>query len=115
MLNKSNKLEKQYLKNITDEIIRYEKETGKNINNIAIYYDKKKDKTFCDFKNNTFTIKSLYTSYAKYDAIIYYLNKKLNIVNKERKYEQYFKQNNWNQFSKKQLIFEEDTLHLCVY
>ena len=115
MINVSNKLEKEYLLQIVNEIKDYEAKEGKEIKNVAIYYNLKHNFTFCNFPNNTFTIKTLYTSYARVECIEYYLGHKLKEVSKNDKYTKYFKNNNYKDFKEEQLIFEGDTVHLCVF
>lgn len=115
MINISNKMEKEYIQNIVTDIKNYENDNGIKVNKICIYYDQYAQKTFCNFPNNSFTIKSLYTSYSKYHIIDYYLGYNLEVVEGNKEYQRYFKTKNWDEYSNEQLIFDNDTLHLCVY
>lgn len=115
MLQNSNRDEKQYINSIVSEIKKYEKESKTQITKVAIYYDSKSQKTFNNYKNNTFTIKALHTIYADVDSISYYLGHRLEKINKDDNIAKYFEKNEWKQFEKEQLIFKDDILHLCVY
>lgn len=115
MLLKSNRMEKQYGNAITKQIEKYENETGNSIKKIAIYKDKSSSKTFNNYKNNTFTIQSVYTTYAKMDFFRYYLNRNVEIKESEEKYIQYFKDRDWNEFDIEQMKFDGETLHICTF
>ncbi len=115
MIYNSNKLEEEYLQNIADVIKQYEEANKIKINNIAFYYDKENEYTFLNYPNNSFTIKSIYTTYARRDSVQYFLNEKLTEVNPRKDIFIYFRNKNWTSFSKEQLIFENDTVHICAY
>ena len=53
--------------------------------------------------------------YARKDCVQYYLNEDLTEVNQNREFTKYFLMKNWTSFSEEQLIFEDDTVHICVY
>ena len=115
ILLKSNRMEKQYANAIIKQIKKYENETGNLIKRIAIYKDKSSLKTFNNYKNNTFTIQSIHTTYARMDFLRYYLNRNVEIKESEEKYIQYFKDRDWNEFDIEQMKFDGETLHICTF
>ncbi len=115
MLSKSNIQEKEYLQNIASEIKKYEEKENKKINVISFYYDRYSKRAFFNFPDNSFNIKSLYTDYARKESIEYFVGHKVKEIEPEEKYQMYFINKDWNEFSKEQLIFEDDKLYLCVF
>ena len=115
ILLKSNRMEKQYANAIIKQIKKYENETGNLIKRIAIYKDKSSLKTFNNYKNNTFTIQSIHTTYARMDFLRYYLNRNVEIKEPEEKYTEYFKDRDWNEFDIEQMKFDGETLHICTF
>ena len=115
MIYNSNKLEKEELQNIASTIRKYEETEQKKITKVAFYNDIQRENTFLNYPNNSFTIKSICTSYARKDSVQYYLNEDLTEVNQNEELTEYFSMKNWTSFSEEQLIFEDDTVHICVY
>ena len=115
MIYNSNKLEKVYLQNIVSTIRKYEETEQKKITKVAFYNDRERESTFLNYPNNSFTIKSICTTYARKDCVQYYLDEDLIEVNQSTEFTKYFSMKNWTSFSTEQLIFEDDTVHICVY
>ena len=115
MIYNSNKLEVEDLKNIANTIKEYEETEQKKITKVAFYYDREYEYTYLNYPNNSFTIKSICTSYARKDCVQYFLNEKLTEVNRKEEFYINFKMKNWTSFSKEQLILDDDTVHICVY
>lgn len=111
---KTQKSEAQYCQKIRQSIEEYEKETGIEITKVAIYKEKVRHLTYENLPINTFTIRAIYANWSDIHCLNYYTNKKLQQVPKRKDiYITYFKAKNWNEFSKEQLVFQDDTLHLC--
>lgn len=115
MIQKSNNAEKQYFEDVITEIENYETENQIQIENIVFYEDAIPQKTFYHYPNNSFTIKTLHTTYGRLESLKYYLKRDLKEVQMNHEYEIDFKNNEWENFEKEQMIFEGNTLHLCVY
>ncbi len=115
MISISNKLEEEYLQKIVTDVKKYENETGNEIKNICIYYDANPQATFRNFPNNSFTVKALITIYARRHILEYYLERDLMEIEENIETYKYFKTKDWDEYSIEQLIFDEDTLNLCVY
>ena len=115
MLQRSNEREKKYANDIVTQIQNYENQNNERIEKIAIYFDGETNPTFDSFPNNSFTIKSVYTSYARMDFLYYYLKNNLEIIRQNNKYIEYFHNKSWNEFNKEQMIFENEILHLCIF
>ena len=60
-------------------------------------------------------VSAFYTAWSDIYALNYYLGSDYEKVDPLDKYTEYFASRDWNQLSQNQLIFEGDTLHLCVY
>lgn len=114
-LYKSNQAEKEYGEAIKKQIIEYENKTNNVIRKVAIYIDKQPKETFNNYPINSFTIKTLYTIYGKEDFIRYYLNRDIEFVIRKKKHYEKFSANNWSEFNEEQIIFENDTAHICLY
>lgn len=115
MLYKSNKMEQKYANEIAQQVKKYENETGNLIKNVSFYFDKSQQKTFNGYRNNSFTIKALYTRYANADFLRYALKEDIKITEQNAKYVQYFNSKDWDEYDVKQLEFDGNTLHLCVF
>lgn len=111
---KTQKSEEQYCQKIRQSMEEYEKETGIKVTKVAIYKQKVVHLTYEDLPINTFTIKAICAKWSDIHCLNYYTNKKLQQVAKDKKiYTTYFEAKDWNEFSKEQLLFQDDTLHLC--
>lgn len=85
--------------------------------NISIYTDGMLD---IQYKNvfqggGAMIVSSFMTSWSDVNAIKYYTQKDYFRSEPDPYYQDYFKEKDWKVFSEEQLIFDEDTLHLCVY
>lgn len=113
---KLNAIDYEITKKITASIEEYEKTTGNQITKIAIYEDKSIEFTYDGiFATGDTNIKAWYKDWSIKAIIRYYSGKNLDIVEKNPQLEEKFKQYDWKSFEKEQLIFDEDTLHLCRY
>ena len=54
-------------------------------------------------------------SWSDLSALNYYLGTNYEKVDPVEKYDIYFSEKNWDHLSQGQLIFDGDTLHLCIY
>lgn len=102
---------------IGQAITEYEEDTGTTITKIAFY----KDGAFTYsqypdvFNWGDMCMSAFLTSWSDIRAVNYYLNANYERIEQNPDYTKYFAGQNWNQFSKEQVIFDGDTLHYCVY
>lgn len=101
---------------IGDLIKKYQDESGKKVNKISIYKDSKPRFTNNRiFATGDINVSAFATDWSDVNSINYYNNLKLEkIANDETKKEEFLKKN-WDFFSEEQIIFEDDTVHICVY
>lgn len=113
---KLNNIDKEVTLQIIKEINKYEKETGKAISKIAIYQDKEMRYTYNDiFVTGDMNVKAYSSDWATKSILQYYLHRELENAPKNDELELKFKQHNWDEFNNEQLIFKDDTLHICCY
>ena len=116
----------KYRLNISDEnranyigeaIIDYQNSTGNEITKIAFYKDESMatpsyPNLYCI---GDLVISSFNAEWSDIDALNYYLGTNFEKIEQENKYIDYFSSKNWDRLSQEQLIFEGNTLHICVY
>ena len=95
----------------------YQRDSGEKITKVSFYSDA--SRTYPAYLNlfsqGDFTISAFYTEWSDINALNYYLGSDYEKAIPSDKYSEYFALQDWNQLSQDQLIFEGDTLHLCVY
>ena len=81
-----------------------------------IFRDNNYAKTYNNLPSNTFNSRAILTVYAKIYCLNYYTGRNLEEeLPKEERYNQYFKDKDWNEFNIEQVQFEGDTVYICVY
>ncbi len=66
--------------------------------------------------NGDTNIKAFYPEWSRLNAINYYLNRKLENVEKDEKIEEdYFKDKIWEYYNDEQIIIVGDTVHMFIY
>jgi hypothetical protein len=124
---KVNYADKQTAEFINQAITEYQNETNTTVTKIAVYQDS--DSRYYDeslYTHNGTTryndlsgrdfIETAYNSYwANITCINYYLGTNYERAEQDEKYIKYFEQFDWTTLSSQQLVFDNDTLHLCVY
>lgn len=102
---------------INEYITEYETQTGNKINNIAVYRDQRPTYYYESIKNySALTIRPLAVEWGDNGAISFWTKRPLKEIKPSREiYEKYFKDKNWNKLDKEQFVFEENTMHYCVY
>lgn len=108
--------DKQNTMKIISKITEYEEQTGNIITKIAFYQDKNPNYTYQNIKSSgDINIKALYPTWSAKDIINFYSKRKLEIVESNIEIKQIFSQEQWDNYSQEQMIFEKDTIHLCLY
>lgn len=116
----------KYKVNIADEarcgaivqaIIEYQYESGIPVTKIAVYQDAQSNaRPYSNlYRTGDLTVSSFRAEWSDVNAINYYCGTTFERVDQKEEYTQYFQEKDWDIFSKEQLVFEGDTLHMCVY
>lgn len=110
-------LDKNVVESIIHKIDNYERESGIKINNIGILFDSE----CTTYYNNqphlgSANVRAMITDWAIIPALEYYGGEKYNrITNIPDEIKNKFNATSWNYYSDEQLVFEEDTLYLCLF
>lgn len=113
---KLNYIDKEETLNILNYIEEYENETGNKIENIAVYQDKYVTYTYKDlFVTGDLNVRAYSSDWATKGILEYYSGRKFENVEKKKELEERFEKEDWKAFSKEQLVFENNTLHICCY
>ena len=113
---KINEMDYEISKKINEYINEYENKTGNHINKIAIYHDSGPQYSYDRiFTTGDTNIKAYSIDWSIVSILKYYCQKDLELINKDDMKQIKFNEKNWMNFDKDQLIFEKDTLHLCIY
>ena len=111
-----NNIDKEETLNILNYIKEYENETGNKIENISVYQDKFVTYTYNDlFVTGDLNVRAYSSDWATKGILEYYSGRKFESTEKKKELEEKFEKENWNAFSKEQLVFENNTLHICCY
>lgn len=101
---------------IGEAVREYENSSGNVITKVAFYTDAE---TLHPYYPNLYEgdllISSFYTEWSDITSLNYYLGTNYKRAEQNEKYVEYFLGRNWDNLSQQQLIFDGDTLHLCVY
>ena len=101
---------------IGDLIKKYQDESGKKVNKISIYKDSKPRFTNNRiFATGDINVSAFATDWSDANSINYYNNLKLEKIDNDDSIKQEFLNKDWNYFNEDQVIFKNDTIHLCVY
>lgn len=110
-------LDKNVIGSILNQINRYEKESGMKIKNIGIMFD-----SHCTTYYNSqppigsATVRSMITDWAVIPALEYYGQIKYNrIYDIPEEIKSEFSTKSWDYYSNEQLVFNGDTLYLCLF
>ena len=116
---KTNQADKQISKRIVERINEYEETTQTKIQKICVYYDKNRQYNYLGIKSPyKINEKALHNEVILVATISYYSGNGRRYswnMNQNEDIKQKFEGKNWDAFSEEQLIFDKDTLHICVY
>ena len=117
-----NALDQYRYQYIGQAILEYEESTGTEIKQVAFYTDAHKSQPqYSDIQFNPghftgdLTISAFLTSWSDLNAMNYFLHTDYKKAPQSEEYIEYFASKDWDTLSKDQLIFDGDTLHICVY
>ena len=102
--------------NIGREIEEYQNSTGIKVNKISIYKDKNSRYSYKNlFVSGDINASSFAREWSDANAICYFNNIKLEKVDNNSNIAELFKEKDWDSFDKDQIIFENDTINVCVF
>ena len=111
-----NYIDKKETAEIIEQIEEYEKESGNQITKIAIYKDENTTFVHQGIKaSGDINVRALCTDWASRFIINYYSNRDLKEAEKDIELQEEFSQRDWENFDEEQLVFENDTIHICLY
>ncbi len=112
-----NKEDENISMQIIDKIKEYERQTGTIISKIEIYEDKNVKFTYDDvLALRDINIKAYYTDWSTKEVLEYYLKRRLKKEEKNKTFENYFLEKNWEEFNiDEQIILKEDRIIICKY
>jgi hypothetical protein len=104
---------------VGQEIAEYQEKTGIEVTKIAFYEDADMDVPtyrgqYWSHAGNVVE-SSFTTGWSDLNSINYYLNADYERAECDEEYAECFAETDWHSLSSEQLIFDGDTLHLCVY
>lgn len=115
---KVNEISKEESLQIGEYLNEYEKQSNIKLKNIIVVYDSNPT-VFYEPKivnNSSLCYRPLYTEWSHVGTINYYNKRNLkNIQGINDENTQYLHNRNWNELSKEQFIFVDDTVYYCVY
>lgn len=102
---------------IYQAISEYQESTGTEVTKIAFYRDaEESNPQYSDlYCEGDLVVSALTRDWSDTRAMNYYLHTNYERISPTEEYTKYFSQKNWNSLSEEQLIFDGDTLHVCVY
>ena len=114
---KLNALDEYRYNYIGQAIDDYQENTGIEIKKIAFYSDA--EKIYPPYPNlycqGDLVVSAFYTDWSDIKALNYYLGGNYEKIDPLDEYVTYFAERNWDRLSSNQLLFEKDTLHICIY
>lgn len=111
-----NYLDKEISKEIGREIQEYENQTGNKVTKISIYKDKNPRYSYDDiFVSGDMNITAFSTDWSDVNAINYYNDFNLEKVENDEEIKQEFLEEDYQSWTKEEIKFVDDTIHLCVF
>lgn len=112
----TNALDRYRCTMIGNAIKDYEQETGNTVCEVVFYKDAGSDYYNTLMKTNPlFRFSSFQTAWSELTSINLYLETKYKRGVAKPEVAEYFARQNWQTFSEKQLLFDGQTLHICIY
>ncbi len=113
---KGNYMDKAISLEINEMIKEQEEKTGKTVDSIAIYRDAERQYAYLGLKaSGDINVKAYASDWCIVKVLKLYTNHELKVVESDPSREETFSQKNWDYFSKEQVIFEDNVMHLCVF
>lgn len=113
---KGNEADRLYIETIGQSIREYEQESGTQVTKVAVCKDAHVPDSWVEFSSDRYSrARSLNRTWSDIDSLNYYLKRKFKRADDNEEIKKQFSERDWNAFSQDQLVFEGDTLYLCVY
>ena len=113
ILNYNDKIIAKQIGSIIDE---YEKNSGIKVNKICTYEDATISYTYPNvLGTGDINITAFFPSWSRVELIEFYTDRRFERVEKNEKIEEDFSKKDWKYFEQEQIIFDEDTVHICVF
>ena len=113
---KVNVMDYEITRKICESIDKYEENTENKVEKIAIYSDSEIEYSYKGiFVTGDINVKAYAKEWGILSIIDYYYNRELIQVQIDSQKQKEFNKKNWTSFCEEQLVFEGDTLHLCMY
>ena len=113
--HRANQEDLYYAEIIGQRIDEYEQETGNTIDTLCYYKDHNVAVFAEGFNKTMLSERAQASGWSRHNSIEIYLNRKFTQGEPDPELEEKFSQEDWNMFSEKQLVFDGNTLHICVY
>lgn len=111
-----NYIDKMTTLEINQLIKDYEEKMGQQITQISIYHDSEIQYTYPELKaSGDMNIKAYSADWCVPQIIQMYTGRNLTTVENDETLKNEFLQKNWNVFDKEQIVFQGDTMHICLY
>jgi hypothetical protein len=105
-----------YLCNIIGEKIKeYEEETGNTVDTLCYYSDMARSWQETGYDKTETSIRAQATGWSRTYSINYYLGTDYKEGEPDAELLEYYKNINWDTYADDQLLFEGNTLHICIY
>ena len=113
---KGNEADRLYIETIGQAIREYEQESGTEVTKVAVCQDAHVPDSWVEFTSDRYSrARSLNRTWSDIDSLNYYLGRKFKRADDNEAVKEQFAGKDWNAFSREQLVFEGDTLYLCVF
>lgn len=101
---------------ISDIVYAYETTTGNTVDKVAIYADSGIQYSYDKIKvSGDMNIKAYSIEWSTMSILKFYIGHDLKSAECDKEIEEYFKERNWTSFSQEQIIFKDNTMHICLY
>ena len=113
----NNGMDEELVQKIGAEIVEYQAQSGKDVKYIKIYHDESITmRNEGVLKIGDTNVRAFATSWSDVNHINVILGKQYQKRSPDTGvFEKYFKGKDWDSYSKEQLVFDGETLHICVY
>lgn len=113
---KGNYMDRAISLQINEMIQEQEEKTGKKVDSIAIYRDAERQYVYPGLKaSGDMNVKAYASDWCIVKVLKLYTNHELKVVESDPSKKEAFSQKNWDYFSKEQVIFEDNVMHLCAF
>lgn len=113
--HRANQEDLYYAEIIGQRIDEYEQKTGNTIDTLCYYKDHNVAVFAEGFNKTMLSERAQASGWSRHNSIEIYLDRKFTQGEPDPELEEKFSQEDWNMFSEKQLVFDGNTLHICVY